>query len=224
MDHPKSDHCRRLKRIRKMHSNVRRGSAGADREGPDSPSGRKRDEKYLLMVTQLEVALSGLLLVLLFLVCHKLSAALNSKPGFRATANRSLPSSSPNVVNLPEVESSSTPFSTIKTNRRIESAFDETKSDAPVYSTDTTEVITPIALSEPPEGLLTTEDQAAAFDNLGQQFVEAMTATAQNPASPEYRRRWQEEQELLDDQFAALFGVEAFSQQQSAAILAATQK
>ena len=116
-------------------------------------------------------------------------------------------------------------FNLYVTLTAVESAFDETKSDAPVYSTDTTEVITPIALSEPPEGLLTTEDQVAAFDNLGQQFVEAMTATAQNAASPDDRCWWQEEQELLDDQFAALFGVEAFSQQQSAAaILAATQK
>jgi hypothetical protein len=175
-------------------------------------------------VTKLEVALSGLLLVLLFLVGHKLSATLHPKAGIRATVSRSLPSPSPNVANLPEVESGSTPISTIKANRRIESSSGEAKSDAEVYSTDTTEVITPIALAEPPEGLLTTEDQVAAFDNLRQQFLEAMTATAQDPASPEYRRRWQEEQELLDDQFAALFGVEAFSQQQSAAILAATQK
>jgi hypothetical protein len=192
--------------------------------GPHSASDRGRNKKYFLMVTKLEVTLSALLLVLLFLVGHKLSATLHAKPGLRATASRSLPSPSPNVANLPEVESSSPPISTIKANRRIESSSDEAKSDAEVYSTDTTEVITPIALAEPPEGLLTTEDQVAAFDNLRQQFLEAVTATAQDPASPEYRRRWQEEQELLDDQFAALFGVEAFNQQQNAAASAATQE
>ena len=88
---------------------------------------------------------------------------------------------------------------------------------------DLGEVTAPLALVDPPDGFLTTEDQLAAFDALRQQFVESMAAFAQDPAAPEYRRRWQEAQELLDDEFAALFGVEAYNQQQNAAIHPATQ-
>ena len=88
---------------------------------------------------------------------------------------------------------------------------------------DLGEVTTPLVLADPPDGFLTTEDQLAAFNTLRQQFVESMTAFAQDPAAPEYRRRWQEAQEMLDDEFATLFGVEAYNQQQNAVISAALQ-
>jgi len=88
---------------------------------------------------------------------------------------------------------------------------------------DLGEVTTPLALVDPPDGVLITEEQLAAFNALRQQFVESLAAFAQDPAAPEYRGRWQEAQEMLDNEFLALFGVEAYNQQQNAVMSAALQ-
>jgi hypothetical protein len=85
------------------------------------------------------------------------------------------------------------------------------------------EVAMPLVLVDPPEGLLTSQEQVAAFDMLRQQFAESLSAFAQDPSTPEYRGRWLEAQETLDEEFASLFGIEAYNQQQNAALRAAMQ-
>ena len=130
------------------------------------------------MMIKLEVALCGLLIVLLFLVGHKLTTAFPPKSEAQSTPSHSLQPTSTTIAPFPEVKFIPTNDSTVQANQRLESACEPANSDREPYSTDTTEVITPIALAAPPDGLLTTEDQVTAFASLRQQFLEAMTSVA----------------------------------------------
>jgi len=110
--------------------------------------------------------------------------------------------------------------------QQSEKAETVTQQSSPAEATDAAdlgEVTAPLALVDPPDGFLTTEEQLAAFNALRQQFVESLAPFAQDPVAPEYRGRWQDAQEMLDDEFAALFGVEAYNRQQNAVMAAALQ-
>jgi len=182
-----------------------------------------------MTVTKLEVILCGLLVLIVCVAGFYL-------PGVFVSHSQELPVhlAPPPPAARVAAGAKVTPHSQIpRVRAAIKSARPQTeKSETLTQQSSPTEdseaadlgkVQTPLALVDPPDGFLTTEDQLDAFNALRQQFVESMAAFAQDPAAPEYRRRWQEAQELLDDEFAALFGVEAYNQQQNAAIHPATQ-
>jgi hypothetical protein len=82
------------------------------------------------------------------------------------------------------------------------------------------EVAIPVAFFDPPPELTERDEQLAEFDSMRQQFIEAMGGPNRDPATPDYRRHWQEAQRLIDEQFSAFFGTDAFSRQQIRAIRA----
>ncbi len=63
------------------------------------------------------------------------------------------------------------------------------------------------------EGVLpATEQVAAAVQNLQQDFIKATGATTTaNPADPNYEQVWEWAQPTADEEFYALFGIEAFN-------------
>jgi hypothetical protein len=83
------------------------------------------------------------------------------------------------------------------------------------------EAAIPVAFVELSPELNSSEGQPAEIDFLRQQFVELMGGADQDPASPEYRRRWDEVQRQIDEEFMAFFGQEAFNEQQVKAVRAA---
>jgi hypothetical protein len=85
------------------------------------------------------------------------------------------------------------------------------------------EATIPLVSLDPPDGLLTSEEQVVAFDMLRHEFAESLSAFAQDPSTPEYRRRWEEAQQTFDEEFGVLFGVEAYNQQQNVVMRAAMQ-
>jgi len=58
------------------------------------------------------------------------------------------------------------------------------------------------------------DQSLAAIERLRQSFVEAVGGPDQDPADPDYERRWLAAQDQSDDQFRALLGEEAFVRQQ----------
>jgi hypothetical protein len=76
----------------------------------------------------------------------------------------------------------------------------------------------PVAFVDPSSELMANDGQAAALNAMRQEFVELMAEGDQDPASPEYRHRWQEAQQRLDQEFMTSFGQEAYNQQLSEAV------
>ena len=89
-----------------------------------------------------------------------------------------------------------------------------TSSDVDTDEVEEGEASIPLALVDPPANLVSTEEQVNEFVILREEFVEMLGGPGHDPASPEYRQRWDEAQRRLDDQFASFFGVEAFDKQQ----------
>ena len=56
-----------------------------------------------------------------------------------------------------------------------------------------------------------TEQVATAVQNLQQDFIDATGADTANPADPNFEQAWEWAQPTADEQFYALFGVEAFN-------------
>ena len=56
-----------------------------------------------------------------------------------------------------------------------------------------------------------TEETAAAVQNLRQDFIDSTGAATADPADPNYAERWDQFQAVVDQQFSALFGTEAYN-------------
>jgi hypothetical protein len=79
----------------------------------------------------------------------------------------------------------------------------------------------PVALVDPPvEGGSLREDQVAEFDFLRQEFAELIQESGQDSTDPQYLQSWELGQELIDEEFRAFFGEEAYNQQQLRSIAA----
>lgn len=76
----------------------------------------------------------------------------------------------------------------------------------------------PAALAEAPPSLGLTEQQNATLEKLRHDFVAAVGGVDQDPANPEYARRWQEAQLSSDQLFRLHFGEAAFVQMQIVAL------
>lgn len=81
----------------------------------------------------------------------------------------------------------------------------------------------PLAFVDPAAELTSGDEQLAELDYLRQEFVELVGGPNQDPATPEYRRRWDDAQRQIDEQFASFFGSEAFNEQQGKAVRYAGQ-
>ncbi len=182
-----------------------------------------------MSVTKLEVILSALLVLI---VCE----AGYYLPGFLASyvegpyippVASSTPAKVIADIRPPAYSRTTKAQTTIQPTQR-ESKKVETVLQDPGPSEDTRaeeigEATIPLVLVDPPNGLLTSQEQVAAFDMLRQEFADSLSAFAQDPSTPEYRRRWEEAQQTFDEEFGILFGVEAYNQQQNVVMSAAMQ-
>ena len=82
----------------------------------------------------------------------------------------------------------------------------------------TDNVVRPLAFYRPRLEANWTEDQRQKLVNLRNEFTAAMGGWNQDPADPRYRELWIETQPIIDEEFEALFGVEAFNDQQIQAV------
>lgn len=80
---------------------------------------------------------------------------------------------------------------------------------------------TPAAFLVKNSTLEPTPTQAAAIDQMKNDFSNAVQASGQNPSSPEYRLRWNQAQIDSNEQFSSLFGGDRFIQTQQEAVQAA---
>lgn len=76
------------------------------------------------------------------------------------------------------------------------------------------DVAIPLAYTTPDDG--TTPSQQAALGRLRNDFANSINSLGADPSSPEYKRVWQQEQEMNDSRFEQQFGTEAFIQAQLA--------
>jgi hypothetical protein len=72
----------------------------------------------------------------------------------------------------------------------------------------------PAAMADTLPATVQTEEQAAAWEKVRADFVNAIGGEDQDPASPAYRRRWFPAQSEADQRFRLLFGDNAFVQHQ----------
>lgn len=79
-------------------------------------------------------------------------------------------------------------------------------------------VVRPLAFYHPRLEANWTDDQLQRLDNLRNEFAEALGGWNQNPWDPRYRELWIQAQPLIDEQFEAIFGVEAFNDQRIQAV------
>jgi hypothetical protein len=68
----------------------------------------------------------------------------------------------------------------------------------------------PAVLVPPSPEIQFTEQQAAEWTRLQQDFIQAVGGTSQNATDPAYRERWLSAREQSDDLFRAKFGTEAY--------------
>ncbi len=87
-------------------------------------------------------------------------------------------------------------------------------------ATDTTpagaekQILAPAVLAETLPATVKTEEQAAAWEKLRNDFVKSIGGENQDPANPNYRKRWVQAQSEADQRFRLQFGDTAFVQHQ----------
>ena len=88
---------------------------------------------------------------------------------------------------------------------------DESDPAAMIDETDAYWPHMPLAFMNDRGILPTTEEVAAALQNLQRDFINATGAETANPADPNFEQLWEWAQPTADEQFYALFGIEAFN-------------
>jgi hypothetical protein len=91
----------------------------------------------------------------------------------------------------------------------------DTEDDAPVEL--------PIVLAPPDPDWQMTEEEEATYRRLQQQFVNAIGGENQNPADPDYLKRWRAAQTLSDAMFKQQFGGQAYMEERRRAQAAGEQ-
>jgi len=76
------------------------------------------------------------------------------------------------------------------------------------------QILAPAVIAEALPATVKTEEQAATWDKLRNDFVTAIGGENQDPASPAYRKRWAHAQSEADQRFRFQFGDTAFVQHQ----------
>lgn len=84
-----------------------------------------------------------------------------------------------------------------------------------------TVVSDPIAMTDPLPDEDLSEQQVNQLAFMREQFVELLGGTDQDPTQPQYLKRWEQAQKLLDDEFRSFFGEEMFNRQQLLSVAAA---
>ena len=74
--------------------------------------------------------------------------------------------------------------------------------------------LSPAVLASEMPATVKTEEQAAEREKLRNDFVQAIGGENQDPASPDYRKRWVQAQSEADQRYRLLFGDNAFVQHQ----------
>lgn len=70
----------------------------------------------------------------------------------------------------------------------------------------------PLALVPPDPSLSLNQNERDRLETLRKEFVDAMGGPGQNPAAPEYLKRWQDAQEASDEQLRVFFGQDLYYQ------------
>jgi hypothetical protein len=83
-----------------------------------------------------------------------------------------------------------------------------------------TGVSDPVVLTDPLPDQLLAEQQVNQIALMREQFVELLGGTDQDATQPQYLKRWEQAQTLLDDEFRSFFGEEMFNQQQLLSVAA----
>src|ERR1700726_3043710 len=110
-----------------------------------------------------------------------------------------------------------TPPSTARTAQR-NGSVSKTQSQPLLEKEEADPVVKPLAFYNPPAEANWTEDQYQRLANLREEFAAALGGWNRNPSDPDYRALWMEAQPIIDEQFEAIFGVEAFTEQQNQAV------
>lgn len=93
-------------------------------------------------------------------------------------------------------------------------AADSTTKTTSADTQNEKQVLMPAAMAEAIPATVTTGEQAADWEKVRADFVNAVGGAGQNPASPQYRKRWVQAQSEADQQFRLYFGDNAFVQHQ----------
>jgi len=83
---------------------------------------------------------------------------------------------------------------------------------------ETEAAVRPLAFYDPPAEANWTDEQNQTLINLREEFAAAVGGWNRNPSDPDYRELWLQAQPMIDEQFEAIFGVEALTEQQNQAI------
>ena len=81
-------------------------------------------------------------------------------------------------------------------------------------SGDDSQILMPAVMADAMPATVKTEEQAAAWAQLRDDFVKAIGGENQNPASPQYRKRWVQAESEADQRFRLMFGDNAYVQHQ----------
>jgi hypothetical protein len=106
--------------------------------------------------------------------------------------------------------------STVRTAQR-DGSVSKTPIQPLLEETEADPVVKPLAFYNPPAEANWTEDQYQRLANLREEFAAALGGWKRNPSDPDYRALWMQAQPIIDEQFEAIFGVEAFTEQQNQA-------
>jgi hypothetical protein len=182
-----------------------------------------------MSVTKLEVILSALLVLIVCEAGYYLPGLLASyvqgpyiPPAASSTPAKVIADARPTAFSQ-TARVQPTIRLTQRESRKVEMMLQDPTPAEDIREEELGEATIPLVSLDPPDGLLTSEEQVVAFDMLRQEFAESLSAFAQDPSTPEYRRRWEEAQQTFDEEFGVLFGVEAYNQQQNVVMRAAMQ-
>lgn len=120
---------------------------------------------------------------------------------------------------MPALERNNEPAVTPLTSRTAQrnGSVSETQSQPLLEKEEADPVVKPLAFYNPPAEANWSEDQYQRLANLREEFAAALGGWNRNPSDADYRALWMQAQPIIDEQFEAIFGVEAFTEQQNQA-------